>query len=434
MEYLQKLCIKFMSIVVVFLLFFSFACNSSKKDSNTVTIKYSRWGTPSEIKITQDLIKIFQKQHPNIKIDFQSDSWTMYWTKLQTQIAGNTTPDVFLCGVDRIVHFQRENVIRSLQSYIDSDSTIDMSDFFDAAKQIFVFNGEYYALPRDINTIVMAYNKDLFDSAGIPYPTKDWTWDDLVQNGQKIMTALNSDKRPGEEIFAIQPINDFEMGWGNFVFQNGGEVLDPTRTKCLLNTPQVINAMNFLYCDLSEKYKIAPTYGRAESFNNGFSTGRLAMDIIGSWSIGELRSSIKSFRWDIVELPGNVKKATIANSVAHVMSANTKHPEEAWEFIKFLSGKEAQILLAKSGTSIPVLKSVAYSDVFLDGIPENKKVVLDSLSFGRTYPVTIKMGEWLGSVVVQEIDLAVLKKKSMKQAMNDTVVKVNEILRENAKK
>lgn len=387
-------------------------CSTKQSAENTIT--YMRWGNPSEVASTKELITLFEKQNPDIKVNFQNESWGAYWDKLQTLLAAGDAPDVFLLGASYVVDFFDVGAIKNLTPFIEKDN-FDLSDFFDPPKQVFTFNGDLYGLPRDINTVDLYYNKNLFDEAGVSYPNKNWTWQDIVEKGKKLTRDLDGDGSP--DIWAVQVINDFETGWGSFLYQNNGHLLNPKKTKCLLYENQAIETFNFLY-SLSSKLKIAPKSAQQASLGDEpFLTGKLAMNIAGSWLLGHYTSAINSFSWDVEELPKGKIKATIANGVANVMATTSKKPEKAWEFIKFLSGKEAQTALAKSGTSIPVRKSIAYSPVFLDGHPANKKAVLDSIAFGRNYPTTAKLGEWLQAIVLREVDYIFMGKKSPREAL-----------------
>jgi len=403
-----------------------------KNDTGKTVIKYMRWADPSELKSTKELMDIFMKENPDIKVEFTTESWGGYWDKLQTQIAAGVGPDVFLIGAYFINDFYNKGIILNLQPFIDRDK-IDLNDFFSPPLQLYTFNGNLYGLPRDINSIVLYYNKDIFDREGLAYPNNNWTWDDLVKIGKILTKDLNGDGRIDQWGFMTSSV--YEVCWGNFVLQNGGSLLNPSKTRCIANSPEVIGALQFLY-DVEHKYKISPTAkGKASlgDYSNVFLTGKIAMITDGSWRMGAFRDA--PFKWDITILPKKKYYACIANGIAHVINSRSKHIESAWKLVKFLSDKDAQIALAKSATAIPIRKSVAYSKYFLDGNPEHKINAIESIKYGYNYPATERMSEWLDSALITELELAFLGEKSIKKAMEDAVVKVNKILDEvNSKK
>jgi len=391
---------------------------------NKITIKYMRWADPSELKSTKELIDLFMKQNPDIEVKLYTEAWSGYWDKIQTQLAANIGPDVFLIGSYYIVDFYRKGICMNLKSFIENDKEINLNDFWEPPFELYTFNNDLYALPRDINTIVLYYNKDLFDAAGVAYPNNNWTWDDLIKAGKELTRDLNNDGMVDQ--FGIMTSLVYEVCWGNFVLQNNGRLLNKSRTKCTANSPEVIQALQFLY-DLEHKYHIAPTSRSKESLGeNAFLTGKIAMIPDGSWRVGTYQDA--QFKWDIALLPKKKKHACIANGVAHVINSATKQAEASWRLVKFLSDKDAQIAVAKSGTSIPVRKSIARSEFYLDGKPENKINCLKSIEYGYNYPITSRLNEWLDVAIVQELELAFLNKKTIKQAMDDAVKRVNKIL------
>lgn len=397
-----------------------------KSQEQKIVIKYMRWADPSELASTQELIDIFMRKNPDIKVELSTEAWGAYWNKLQTLLAANSGPDVFLLSVDYVVDFYKRGILLNLTPLIENDKTIDLNDFFTPPFEVFTINGNLYALPRDINTIVLYYNKDLFDTYGVEYPNINWTWDDFVKAGKKLTKDLDNDGFIDQWGF-INSL-DFEVCWGNFVLQNGGKLLNKEKTESLINSKECIEAIQFLL-DLENKYKIAPnTSARASLGDNTFLTGKIAMISDGSWRIGTYRQA--NFRWDIAPLPKKKIHACIANGVGHAINASTKNKEAAWRLVKFLSDKEAQIALAKSGTSIPIRKSIAYSEYYLDGNPAGKINCLESIKFGYNYPVTSRMSEWLTFHINSEIELAWLGKKSVSQALNDAKKKVDKILSE----
>ncbi len=400
----------------------AFSSCSDKKGK--IILKYMRWADPAELKSTRELMDLFMKQNPDIEVKLYTEAWNGYWDKIQTQLAAGIGPDVFLIGAYYITDFYKKNICMNLQPFIEKDKDLDINDFFKPPFELYTFNNNLYALPRDINTIILYYNKDLFDTAGVSYPNNNWTWNDLVKAGKQLTKDLNGDGIVDQ--FAIMTSLVYEVCWGNFVLQNNGRLLNTSKIKCIANSPEVVETIQFLY-DLENKHKIAPTSRSKESLGeNSFLTGRIAMIPDGSWRVGTYRDAL--FRWDIAMLPKKKRRACIANGVAHAINSTTKNAEAAWRLVKFLSGKDAQIAVAKSGTSIPIRKSIANSPHYLDNKPENKINCIKSIEYGHNYPITSRLNEWLDVAIIQELELAFLDKKTIKQAMNDAVIRVDKIL------
>ena len=132
--------------------------------------------------------------------------WTAYWDKLQTGIAGGAAPDVFAMDGPLFPDYQSRDVLLDLKPLIDRDG-YDLSQLADQGVADFTTaDGGQYGIPRDLNTIVLYYNKDMFDAAGIPYPDDTWDWAKLIEvakqltkpdaNGDKAPTSAASTPRP----------------------------------------------------------------------------------------------------------------------------------------------------------------------------------------------------------------------------------------------
>ncbi len=113
--------------------------------------------------------------------------------------------------------------------------------------------GKMYGLPSDAQSQIFAYNKSMFDAAGVAYPTDDWTWDDLVAAGQAITKA-------DQNIWGMQMINSAILTKGNFLFSAGGASHTADYSKSMLDAPETIEAFKWNW-DLVYTHKIAPAPG-----------------------------------------------------------------------------------------------------------------------------------------------------------------------------
>ncbi len=420
-------------IVVLLFTAFIFACgtkqNVSKEGDEKVTIRYMRWGVPEELEAEKELIKIFNDTNPNIEIKLEVTAWLEYWRKLQAQLGAHSAPDVFLMGGEYLYDFIDKDVLVDLTDKIEKDN-FDLSQYFSNPINIFRYKDGLWGLPRDCNTSAIFYNKTLFEKEGIPLPTDDWTWEDFLNAAKKATKDIDNDGRIDQWGYVISH-SSAEVWWAPFIWQNGGEILNKERTKCLIDQPEAIEAVQFMV-DLIHKYKVAPTLADLAAYgstvDNFFLTGNLAMQSSGSWMLRLFRK-IEKFEWDIVPPPkGKIKSASV-NGLANVIYKESKHQQEAWQFVKFLSSEVYQENLAKSGTSIPALKKVAFSDAFLKSHehPKNIKILLDQLEYAHPMDFTPKYARW-DDILMKEIELALLGKKTPAEACRDGAEQTNEIL------
>jgi multiple sugar transport system substrate-binding protein len=178
-----------LSILVILLLT---ACGGKTDTSGKAAINMMMWGDPAELDVWNQIVADFESANPDIAVSVEVSDWDSYWTKLKTLLAANTPPDIFAIDAPYYLDYQSKGVLRNLQSYIDADPSV-FDGIYPQTLQAYQTADGYFGIPRDFQTIVLFYNKDMFDAAGLAYPTADWTWDDLRAAAQTLTVDNNSD-------------------------------------------------------------------------------------------------------------------------------------------------------------------------------------------------------------------------------------------------
>lgn len=361
------------------------ADTANDKSKEKVELRYSRWGLPEEMNGTKKMLEAFQQENANITVKLENSSWEEYWQKLQTQIASDSAPDVFLLdGGWYLKQFAPKNIIKDLTPLMQKDN-VSKDQYYDVWKT-FTYEDKIYAMPRDYNSLVLYYNKDLFAKAGVTeYPTGDMTWEQVAQLAQKLTIDKNG-KNATDPSFNIKEavqyglhVNtpDTDAAIETLIWQNGGRLMSEDGKECFIDSPEARKVLQFLY-DLSWKYKVKlPPASAAKYDQTWLQSGKFAMVYQGSWMMSTLADA--EFDWDITVPPTFGKKIYCVQSVGNSIVNVTKHPDEAWTLVKFLSGKEGQTIMANENDAIPVFKDVA-ENVYLKstGKPENKKAIFDA--------------------------------------------------------
>lgn len=400
------------------------ACNSSKDDGR-VTLRYARWGLPEEIAAERELLKEFEAANPDIKVVVEFSAWSEYWNKLQAQMAAGTAPDVMLMSGEKLHDYLARDQIADLTAYLDADKDVSLDVFFPATTQVYQLDGHLWAMPRDCNTIGIYYNKKLFDQYGVEYPKPGWTWEDFHAKAKALTVDSDGDGRY-ESYGYLAAFESLEVHYVSWIWQNGGEVLDETRTHSVVDQPATVEAMRF-FSDMVLKDKISPGTAQASTFgSNMFLTGRLAMSSEGTWMI-RLFSSIEGFEWDIAPLPRGKFAAAPVNGLGNAVYAGSKDKAAAWKLVKFMSSRPIQERLAKSGTSIPAMKEIAYSDIYLDGVPSGKKALLEQVERGRVLPFTRGWSR-AEEALRGELELVWLGRKDIETGLKDAKAKMDAVL------
>ena len=175
------------------------ACGSSPSTSGNgngsnpnVTMQLAFWGAASRNKLTQAAINAYQKDgHSNIKIKSWFAGFSTYFTKLNTQIASGSSPDLIQMDMGYVKQYADEKQILNLTSLVNN-KTFDLSDFDQTLLADSEYNGVLYGIPLGGNYECMLYNSKALQEAGVGTPPTTWTWDDFASYAGKISKALSS--------------------------------------------------------------------------------------------------------------------------------------------------------------------------------------------------------------------------------------------------
>ena len=261
-------------------------------------------------------------------------------------------------------------MVLSLQPFLDADSELSERDFYPAAFEKFRQDSQIMGLPASIEIPLLAYNKNIFDAAGVPYPEPNWTLDDFLNTA----TALTTDAPDGEKVYGFVP-DLFEVStFFQFLSTMGADMMDRSvdPPQAVLTSPEFISAVRW-YTNLSTEYGVKP------SFNIDFS-GAITEDIwqqkddlvqgdrAGLWpydtfvSFGgslELAEQADQSHVGLVPYPQGETSAGLSNVSGYYIRSNTNVRQPCWEWIKYMTGEAST---APSG--LPARISTAESDVF----------------------------------------------------------------------
>lgn len=371
------------------------ACGGAPAADKATEVTFMMWGAPEELAVWQAVVDDFHSANPSITVKVDVSDWDSYWTKLNTLIAGGTPPDVFAMDAPLFLDWQSRGALLNLQPYIDKTPGF-LDGFYPQTLTAYKTADGYYGLPRDFQSIVLFYNKDMFDAANLAYPTADWTYDDLLTAAKALTLDKDGDGKTDQ--FGLWTDTwDMELFWSEAIWAYGGEIISEDHTRTLIGEGGARDA--WAYIDSLYKAGVMPSPTTAGEYGDDlFQSKMSAMTTIGHWAVpGYVQAGLN---FDVVPMPaGPSGKATSVNSAGFVVSKASKNADAAFEFIKFALGEAGQKRLAELGFAIPVLKSVAESDAYLKQPGSlNQQVFLDSISFARTKPVFKGYEEWAGVV------------------------------------
>jgi multiple sugar transport system substrate-binding protein len=368
---MKKLCI---SVLVLGLAFFALAGCRKKSEaagianSGQTTVKWAIWDYDLTV-YYKPLIDAYQAQNPQIKIEAVDLGSADFMTVLGTQLSGGADFDV-LCVKDipGYANLVRQNRLEPLNSYIKSKG-IDTALYGGTTEQIAV-NGEVYALPFRSDFWLIFYNKDLFDAAGVPYPSNDITLDEYDALARRVTRGSGANKTYGAHYHTWRSaVSLFGILDGkNTIVDGTYDFLAPYYARILKEQADgIVQSFAAL--------KTSGTHYSGAFFNN-----QIAMMNMGTWFIATQIDKVKageslSKNWGLAKYPhpAGVQAGTTLGTITSIaVNRNSKNKDAALDFMRFVSGPEGAAILAKTGT-IPAIMNQEVIDAIaaIPGFPSD---------------------------------------------------------------
>jgi multiple sugar transport system substrate-binding protein len=333
-------------------------------------------------------INAFNKASSTVNIEVN-------WGGAQDQlIAANKSPDIINTG-DLFVAAQK-NLLLDLTPYLAKDRTINTRDFYPALLNAVKFQGRQLALPYRFNVGLLYYNKALFDSADVAYPTAKWSQKNLISAGQKLTKSTQ---------WGVASTPGWWGEWLIHVRQSGGDWLSDGVVA--LDSANAIKGLTF-FRDKVTKYNMSP--GPKDDSFGGFSGGKTAMEYGGHTGNWPSYNAVSNLKWDIQVLPRGSRTAKGAELALEAwgVSAKTANKQAAYEAVKFLTSVKflttqwdelrlppTRQSVAKAALAVPVAKRQS---------PQNLEALFGGIATGMTLPRTIPFIKVTQEVVQPLID------------------------------
>lgn len=415
-------------IVVVSVIVVTLVIGMTASYAKDIEITFMR-DTRTE-KIDDRSIERYEKDYPNVKVKVIPTPIEGYWDKVWIMIAAGEPVDISYWappGGDWL-NTIRKGFALDITQYINRDK-----DFYDKWYPITVeaqkFEDKYWSVPIITSPYLTWYNKEVFDKAGVVYPTNEWTWDDFLDTAKNL--SMDTDNDGKIDVFGC--FSSTWYGWRDWVKNNGGYVLDPKDyTKCVLDSEPAIEGLEFAY-DLMWKYNVSPA--EVAGFTGGVSpytlfnsTGKFGMLVAGNWLYEGQEGSPYSFG---VVLPpiGKAGRMIRTTAAGYIIASITKYPDQAYKLAQYLSGEEAQLDGMKTrgiATAMPHLNTDYGKNVAVDNFRENflKAMGMESFLAVPGYPVEAERA------LNTAFDLMWLGKKTVRETIELLVPEMNRILEE----
>ncbi len=334
-----------------------------------IEITYAMWGNDEEAANTQKTADIFNASQDRIHVSVIPIPWETYVEKLNTMATANQLPDCAIMSEAGVIQWAQQGML------------YDLADMYGAtdAKPLdclaFKYEGRTVAYSTAFESLMMFYNKDMFDKAGVAYPSADkekaWTWDEFVETA-KLLTLDSNGKNAADPAFDANNIVQYGCMIENLTWQlevwclsNGSGFYSADGKSVTINDPAAMDAIQKI-ADLYLVHHVAPlsTGMTDDGVSRSLIAGTVAMTTNGAWNIGTCLAAARDagLNYGVAPLPYMQRKVTINTGGPNVVFAQSKNPEAAMEFVKWYAREEnSWDTLIATGIWMPTLSSY-YTD------------------------------------------------------------------------
>lgn len=354
------------------------------------TLKVFQWVNQQMIDSTEKATIRFKEKYPNVTIETQfipltEGGWGEYNNTLLNEVAAGKPPDIFAAAIEGFAEVASKDVLLDLEVVAGQDPDVETvlagidPNLLDGMRTR--PSGVLNFFPTEWNNIVMYYNKDLFDAAGIDYPSPDWTWQEFVETAKALTISDDSGNITQFGYF----VPGFNFGLQPWLFTNDAAVLDDEWRESTVTTPEFRETLQFLF-DLIHVHMVAPAFegGHGAVGDNKFVAGQVAMFSAGHWPLPEIIAGGLT-NVGVQHMPKNTRTATVYGIGGLSITKFAEHPDIAWAFIKEMTGDQYQQELADSMRSIPTARRFATTDEWT-AFPDNSHIFYETAATAIAVP------------------------------------------------
>lgn len=386
--------------------------NENSDSGEKITLSFLRAGTSENVqKVYEELIAAYEAEHPNIKIEYEQIGYgEELETKLNTMYASGMAPDIVRAPISTIAERASRGQYAKLNEYIEKWDEKD--NIIPTAYDVASYKGDKYGIAISMEANFLFYRKDMFEEAGLDPNKAPENWDELLEYAEKL-TVRDGDMvtRAG---FAI-PTSAGHSTLIPFARQNGADLVDVENDVPTFNDKKTAEALEYL-SEYSEKNLLIPFINNKD--DNPFDTGKAAM------RYGDINAYIalksKGVDWlDEVAFAKGIGKEKISSfggCQIMFMSEESKHKDEAWDFIQYLFEDENVWKLTTDAGAAPVKSSL--EGQYIEEFPEIGSTYLEALEYTEGMP-KVTWAALFEQSIVTAYEEAMYGKKDAETALND---------------
>ena len=410
-------------IAATALLVASAGCGGSSSSNGVVNVTVWHGYEDIEGKAMTSAAARFNATHPKIHVTVQNYGNADYaLQKVLTAIRGGAYPDIAYLYGSWAANIARSPTAVDLSSRI-KEPGVNWNDFWPAERQAVQVGDKVIGMPALVDNLALVYNRKLFDQAGIPYPTANWTWDDFRAAAQKLTDP--SAKQFGWA-YVADGSEDTVWRFDALLWQAGGDILNSDNTKAEFNSPAGVQAATLLQQMATVDHSVYLDNGNG-NYANLFNSGKIAMLFTGPWDL----SSFPDVDYGVQVLPGLTNHQTISGPDQWVLFDNgSERTQAAWTFLKwFTSPQQAMIWSTQTG-DLPIRASQTQLpgyDAYVKKYPGVSVFVQNEANAVKARPVIANYNE-VSQAMGQAIQAVLLGKGQPQDELDQAADQVDQTL------
>ncbi|MBN2049143.1 MAG: sugar ABC transporter substrate-binding protein [Spirochaetales bacterium] len=336
---------------------------AGQAENGRVKIIYSFWGTPDEGAAVQGVADKFNASQDRIDVEIMAIPHDNYITKLNTMATARELPDCGIMSEAAVLQFAENGLLYDVSKMYDAGESKPLESL------TFKYQGNPVAYSTANEILLLYYNKDMFDAAGVEYPPVNaedaWTWDEFVETA-KLLTLDARGNNAKSPNFDPNTVVQYGCMVENLTWQlevwclsNGSGFYNENGSKVTINDPASMEALQKI-ADLHLVHHVAPLSAGLtdDGVQRSLIAGTCAMTTNGQWNIGTCLASARDegLNYGVAVLPYMKEVVTINTGGPNVVFSQTKHAAEAMEWIKWYSREENSWGLIETGIWMPILE------------------------------------------------------------------------------
>ena len=410
-------------IAATALLVASAGCGGSSSSNGVVNVTVWHGYEDIEGKAMTSAAARFNATHPKIHVTVQNYGNADYaLQKVLTAIRGGAYPDIAYLYGSWAANIARSPTAVDLSSRI-KEPGVNWNDFWPAERQAVQVGDKVIGMPALVDNLALVYNKKLFDQAGIPYPTANWTWDDFRAAAQKLTDP--SAKQFGWA-YVADGSEDTVWRFDALLWQAGGDILNSDNTKAEFNSPAGVQAATLLQQMATVDHSVYLDNGNG-NYANLFNSGKIAMLFTGPWDL----SSFPDVDYGVQVLPGLTNHQTISGPDQWVLFDNgSERTQAAWTFLKWFTSPQQALIWSTQTGDLPIRASQTQLpgyDAYVKKYPGVSVFVQNEANAVKARPVIANYNE-VSQAMGQAIQAVLLGKGQPQDELDQAADQVDQTL------